>query len=143
MQRCWNSYPLNPIMNQRLWKTGRYQFEVRRKESNEIAGILGYRHQRRFSKGIRITGDLPLVVLMRDTETPEVQLEINKLLYGYPDFPLQWSKKLDSFWPDLMEEIAALSSNSTLIVVENTSHNIPKENPDSVVDAVRLLLEGE
>ncbi|TFG73625.1 MAG: hypothetical protein E4H27_00420 [Anaerolineales bacterium] len=102
---------------------------------------------RRGMATFRIPGSLPrrmtFIGVCRLAEpnrhTPITLFELNKLIYSHPDIPLAWSKKLDSIWPDLMEEIAALSSNSTLIIMKNTSHNIPKENPNSVVDAVRLL----
>lgn len=87
-------------------------------------------------------GDLPLIVLMRDINAPEKQLAFNQWMYGY-DFPLELSIEMDKIWPAMMEEVAALSSNGTLIIVENTSHLIPQQDPDSVVEAIRVLVEAD
>ena len=121
----------------------RYEFTVRRRDPMILQEYWDIDTSAELVRESGSLGDLPLVILMRDTSKPELQLEFNKFFYSNPDFSLLWSEKLDSFWPDLMGEIATLSSNSTLIVAEGTNHNIPMRNSDSVVDAIRLILEDD
>lgn len=85
-------------------------------------------------------GDLPLVVLMRDITATEAQAEFNQM-FGYGALDYEWAIKLDTLWEQLMIDVASMSTNSALVVAEGSSHMIPDENSQSVVDAVSLLLE--
>jgi len=120
----------------------RKEFTERRREPLKLKENWDIYASAELVKASGLLGDLPLVVLMRDTNAAELQLSFNKWMYGYPDFPLELSMAMDKIWPALMQEIAALSSNSTLIIVENTNHAIPQRDPDSVVQAIRLLVEA-
>lgn len=88
-------------------------------------------------------GDLPLVVLSRDPDATEQQREFNDWMFGSTDFPLDLTQEMDKVWAELQDDLATLSTNSTHLIAENTNHNIPLRNPESVVDAVRMLVEGE
>jgi len=44
-------------------------------------------------------------------------------------------------WLREQQELADLSSNSTLVIAEGSSHMIPEDSPDSVVDAILQVLE--
>ena len=47
-----------------------------------------------------------------------------------------------SFGQELQQELVRLSSNSKQIIAEDTSHNIPGERPQLVVEAVREVIEA-
>lgn len=44
-------------------------------------------------------------------------------------------------WVRLNEEMAALSSNSVLVVAEHSGHGIPVEQPEIIVEAIKQMLE--
>lgn len=66
-------------------------------------------------------GDLPVVVLRRGRDEG-------------------WS--LADVWIELQEEQAARSTNSQLIVAENSRHYIHLDEPEVVIDAIRWVLEN-
>lgn len=70
---------------------------------------------------------IPLVVLSQS------------LVEEFPDYPefVEFSK----IWADLQRELAGLSDDTTHITLDNVGHNIPNEQPNAVIDAVKLLLE--
>jgi pimeloyl-ACP methyl ester carboxylesterase len=70
----------------------------------------------------------------------EPQLALLKQLYGN-DFPAKLAERLNQQWLTLQEELAQLSSNSTHLIVEDSSHFILGDRPDSVVDAIVQVLE--
>jgi pimeloyl-ACP methyl ester carboxylesterase len=84
-------------------------------------------------------GDIPLVVLTRDVINPERQLALRRQFF-WRDFPAELNEILEREWLALQEELAELSSNSTHIIVEDSSHLIPTDRPDSVVDAILKVL---
>jgi pimeloyl-ACP methyl ester carboxylesterase len=68
-------------------------------------------------------GDLPLIVIRRGrTMSPSSEADLNHR--------------------QGQEDLAALSSNSVLIVAENSGHTIPLDEPQVVADAVRRLLDA-
>ncbi|HWW11452.1 MAG TPA: alpha/beta hydrolase, partial [Brevundimonas sp.] len=68
-------------------------------------------------------GDLPLIVIRRGrTMSPPSEADLNHR--------------------QGQEDLAALSSNSVLIVAENSGHTIPLDEPQVVADAVRRLLDA-
>jgi pimeloyl-ACP methyl ester carboxylesterase len=90
---------------------------------------------------VRATGDLgdmPLVVMTRDTSESESQLAFFEASYG--DFPLELSQKMDEVWLEFQEDLATLSTNSQHIIVEYTNHALPRQNPESVVEALGWVL---
>jgi len=85
-------------------------------------------------------GEIPLVVLTRDTSNIEPQLAFLRKYYG-PDLPAELVEALENALVPLQEELTELSTNSVHIIVENSSHMIPLERPEAVVDAIRQVME--
>ena len=75
-------------------------------------------------------GDLPLVVLT----APDKQRA--------DDSPAALSAQFDQIWLTLHEELALLSSNSTHIIVSGSDHFIQQDQPESVITAIRSLIES-
>ena len=51
-----------------------------------------------------------------------------------------WEKQaaeVERIWQEFQRELTKLSSDSALIVAEESGHMIPLEEPESVVDAIR------
>lgn len=68
-------------------------------------------------------GDLPLIVVRRGkTEQPPSEADLRH--------------------QRIQENLAKLSTNSTLIVAQNSGHTIPLDEPGAVVDAVRRMLDA-
>lgn len=70
-------------------------------------------------------GDLPMIVLSHDDKAYE----------GNPRF-----EGVGPLWTALQEELAALSDNSELRVVEGATHDIPADAPSAVIRAVEDML---
>lgn len=79
-------------------------------------------------------GDLPLVVL-----TAENSIDVETLqAIGLPaDFPID---QLQPLWLALQDELAALSTRSTHIVVQGSGHAIHLDRPDQVIEAIRQVV---
>lgn len=66
---------------------------------------------------------------------------------GYPEAaprgysPDQW-KQLMQAWKDIQTELVGLSSNSRLIVAEESGHNIMAEQPEIVIEAIRQVVKA-
>lgn len=76
----------------------------------------------------RTLGDLPIIVLTR----------------GLPENPADRSAEAaawESLWRELQSEIARLSIDSELRVVEHASHFIQNDRSDVVVESIRRLVE--
>jgi pimeloyl-ACP methyl ester carboxylesterase len=74
-------------------------------------------------------GDLPLVVL---TVPYKERAD---------DFPVELSAQFDRIWVELHQELARLSSNSTHILVEDSSHFIQHDQPDLIVEVILHMVE--
>lgn len=71
--------------------------------------------------------DLPLVVLsVPSQQRPE-------------DLPVELWNAMDKIWMDLQEEWALTSTNSTHILVYESSHFIQQDQPEQVIEAIRLI----
>jgi pimeloyl-ACP methyl ester carboxylesterase len=66
-------------------------------------------------------GDLPLVVVSRDPNRPEER---------------------QPRWRFLQEDLLKLSADSTLVIAKGSSHDVPGDRPDVVVEAIRKLALG-
>ena len=92
-------------------------------ESNEQVALLGD------------LGDLPLYVLTAGNSIDEDALKS----IGLPaDFDVAG---LQQTWLELQAELAALSTNSTHTIAENSPHGIHLYYPDLVVEAIRQVVE--
>jgi len=72
-------------------------------------------------------GDLPLIVLSGSPDVSRLPAS----------FPIEQIKRT---FQDLQEELAKLSTHSTLIVCDTCDHYIPMTNPEVVVDAINQEL---
>jgi hypothetical protein len=52
-------------------------------------------------------------------------------------------KKLATWLLDASEEYAALSRNGVRELVERSGHDIPRDRPDTIVDAIRRVITSE
>jgi pimeloyl-ACP methyl ester carboxylesterase len=75
-------------------------------------------------------GDLPLVVLVNGSTAGE-----------RGDIPPDVIAQLDQSKVDMQREYAALSTNGSLVVVEDTTHLIQNDQPQIVIDAILQVLE--
>jgi hypothetical protein len=75
-------------------------------------------------------GDLPLVVM---TVTGS-----NWMPGLPPDFPID---QLQYVWMQMQQDLVKLSSNSTHVIAEKSSHFIQFDRPELVIKAVRQLVE--
>ena len=82
-------------------------------------------------KGSGTVGDKPLIVLTagKDTADPE------HLPEGITKRDLE---DFDHIWRNVLQaKLARLSTNGKQVIVKDSSHNIPSQNPDAVVTAVQ------
>ena len=78
-------------------------------------------------------GEVPLVVLRRGLPEPppsNLQSIFNPAL----------QKEMEALWAELQEELASLSSNGKLVAASQSGHYIQLEQPEMVIDAIRLVL---
>jgi formylglycine-generating enzyme required for sulfatase activity/CubicO group peptidase (beta-lactamase class C family)/pimeloyl-ACP methyl ester carboxylesterase/predicted small lipoprotein YifL len=75
-------------------------------------------------------GDMPLAVLT----SPHKERAA--------DLPAGLSDSWDAIWVELQEEWAQISSRSTQIIADGSGHFIQLDQPDLVIDAIRLVVEG-
>jgi len=83
-------------------------------------------------------GDLPLIVLTADSSEEEMLAQIPAYLRSVvgPDV----IKKIFQVNREMQEDLAGLSSRGKQILVPNSSHMIPLDQPGAVVDAIRDVL---
>jgi pimeloyl-ACP methyl ester carboxylesterase len=74
-------------------------------------------------------GDMPLVVLSHDPETPQ------------PDLPEDLVKPANDAWQQMQEELDHLSSKGTQVIAKNSGHYIQLDRPDLVIKAVRSVVD--
>jgi pimeloyl-ACP methyl ester carboxylesterase len=74
-------------------------------------------------------GDMPLVVLSHDPETPQ------------PDLPEDLVKPTNDAWQQMQEELANLSSKGKQVIAKNSGHYIQLDRPDLVIKAVRSVVD--
>jgi pimeloyl-ACP methyl ester carboxylesterase len=74
-------------------------------------------------------GDMPLFVLSHDP---------NKRLGS---FPAGIAKPANEAWEKMQEELAHLSARGTQVIAAGSSHSIPLDRPDVVVEGIRNVVE--
>jgi pimeloyl-ACP methyl ester carboxylesterase len=77
-------------------------------------------------------GDLPVIVLTAENFTV-----LNSGL------PPDLEQALANLFKEQQARLAALSTNGRQIIVPGAGHNIPRQNPAVVVEAIREILEGQ
>jgi pimeloyl-ACP methyl ester carboxylesterase len=88
-------------------------------------------------KATKPLGDLPLVVI---SQSPNNPLQDNPFQISEPPLPTETNAKLRQIWQDLQSELAGLSSNSTRVIATQAGHDIPREEPKLVVEAILKLV---
>jgi hypothetical protein len=83
-------------------------------------------------KAAKPLGDLPLVVISRSPDNPNMEDSI--------PLPAETNTKLRHIWQDLQNELASWSTNSTHLIAARAGHNIPGEEPELVIMAIRKLV---
>jgi pimeloyl-ACP methyl ester carboxylesterase len=74
-------------------------------------------------------GDMPLVVLSHDR---------NKRLGS---FPAGFARPANEAWEKMQEELAHLSTRGTQVIATGSSHDVPIDRPDVVIEGVRSVVE--
>jgi pimeloyl-ACP methyl ester carboxylesterase len=74
-------------------------------------------------------GDMPITVL-----TAGIFNVLN------PGLPPELEAQLAALFAEEQSRIAALSTNGRQIVIQDSGHNMPRENPQAVVDAIREMI---
>jgi pimeloyl-ACP methyl ester carboxylesterase len=76
-------------------------------------------------------GGLPLIVIAHG----------NASMFAY--LPADEAVRVEKAWQDAQRKLAGMSSNSQLIVAEESGHAIPIERPDVVIDAIQQILSSK
>jgi hypothetical protein len=84
-------------------------------------------------RAVKSIGDLPLVVISRSPNNPV-------LAEAMPALPEEINARLLQMWQDLQDELMYLSSNSTREIADHSGHDIHKEEPRLIVDAILKLV---
>jgi pimeloyl-ACP methyl ester carboxylesterase len=89
--------------------------------------------------------DIPAVVeQVRETgdfgDLPILVLTAGKFTVLNPGLPPELEADLASLFHDLQGRLATLSSVGSQVVIPDSGHNMPRENPQAVVDAIRTIL---
>lgn len=77
-------------------------------------------------------GDMPITVLTAAT--------FNVL---NPGLPPELETALANLFTEQQSRLAALSTNGTQTIIPDTGHNIPRENPQAVIEAIREMVEKQ
>lgn len=75
-------------------------------------------------------GDIPITVLTA-----------GKFTVLNPGLPPELETALANLFVEEQSRLASLSTNGTQIIVPNTGHNMPRENPLFIIDAIRKMVE--
>lgn len=85
-------------------------------------------------QAVKPLGDLPLVVISRNpNDTSFTNAGVNS------DLPAETTAKLMQTWQDMQNELVDWSSNSTQVIARG-GHDIPTDEPELIVDAIRDLV---
>jgi len=92
--------------------------------------------------------DIPAVVeQVRETsgfgDIPITVLTAGKFTVLNPGLPPNLETALANLFVEEQSRLAALSTNGTQVIIPDTGHNIPRENPLAVVDAIRDMVEKQ
>lgn len=75
-------------------------------------------------------GDMPITVLTA-----------GKFTVLNPGLPPELESALANLFVEQQARLAALSTNGRQIVIPDTGHNMPRENPQAIVDAIREMIK--
>jgi len=74
-------------------------------------------------------GDIPLVVLSHDPDTPQL------------DLPEDLVKPTNDAWERMQEDLTHLSTRGKQIIAKNSGHYIQLDRPDIVIEAIRGVVD--
>jgi pimeloyl-ACP methyl ester carboxylesterase len=74
-------------------------------------------------------GDLPLVVISRDTDKRNL------------DFPADLDNARNKVWAEMQEELSHLSTQGALVIAKGSGHAIQNDRPDIVIQAVHNVVD--
>ncbi len=86
-------------------------------------------------RAVKTLGSLPLIVLAASATSEKNLREIESIA------PVDLAARLAQVWVDLQKEYAALSSDSQLILAQNSGHYIQDDEPQLVIDAILGLVD--
>ncbi len=80
----------------------------------------------------------------RESTTNDNQLHVAVVTPKLPVYVLSADASLAAWdvWKTGQQDLAALSTNSQWVIVKNSSHNIPSDQPQAVIDAVHKVLDA-
>jgi pimeloyl-ACP methyl ester carboxylesterase len=92
--------------------------------------------------------DIPAVVEeIRETgnfgDIPVTVLTAGNFTVLNPGLPPELATALANLFVEEQSRLAGLSTNGKQIIVPETGHNIPRENPQTVIDAIREMVENQ
>ncbi|MFZ5883193.1 MAG: alpha/beta fold hydrolase [Chloroflexota bacterium] len=92
--------------------------------------------------------DIPAVVAqVRETNglgaLPVTVLTAENFTVLNPGLPPDLEQALANLFREQQARLAALSTNGRQTIVPETGHNIPRQNPAVVVEAIRAMIEGQ
>lgn len=109
--------------------------ELARADGNERQAVflesVASEHESMFESGwtwmasVRSLGDMPLVVIASGVPNPQ---------FG------DSAAEFQEFWRDSSEQLSLLSTRGRFVFVPDSSHNLPGDAPDEVVEAVRWCI---
>jgi pimeloyl-ACP methyl ester carboxylesterase len=100
-------------------------FNNAREDSAEIENVLTSARETTAAGNL---GDLPLVVISRDTDQRD------------PDFPADLDKARNKVWAEMQEELSRLSTQGTLVIAKGSGHAIQNGRPEIVIEAVHNVV---
>jgi pimeloyl-ACP methyl ester carboxylesterase len=74
-------------------------------------------------------GDIPLLVISHDPNKP------------LGSFPGSIAKPANEAWETMQDELSHLSTQGTQVIATGSSHNVPTDRPDVVIEGVRSVVE--
>jgi len=90
--------------------------------------------------------DIPAVVeQVRETgnygDIPITVLTAEKFTVLNPGLPLDLETALANLFVEEQSRLASLSINGVQVIVPNTGHNMPRENPQAIVNAIQEMID--
>ena len=78
-------------------------------------------------------GDLPLVVI---SQSPDRPLSLSSI----PSALADTNAGLQQIWQEMQKELVGLSSSSSQVIATQAGHDIPNEEPELIIEAIRKLV---
>jgi pimeloyl-ACP methyl ester carboxylesterase len=98
-------------------------------EREKIAEMKTFSQSAAEAGSVTSLGDIPLVVLSHDPDKPSAE------------FPADLATSTNQAWEKMQEELGHLSTRGTQSIAKNSSHYIPFDRPELVINAVRSVVE--